>query len=308
MENHIDLKSKSHKFGGDWTETKLKVIANYLVSYTTALKNTPFKKIYIDAFAGTGYRTQSYGEEYNYFDLLTDEIVKKDTQKLLDGSARIALKTNPRFDKYIFIENNLKRCETLVKLKEEFPDQAKDIFIINEDANTAINNICNSKWYSQRAVLFLDPYGMQVNWKTIECISQTNAIDMWMLFPLGIAINRILRRNGKISEANRKKLDLFFGTTDWYNEFYTTNRQANLLENNEEDTFNKCSMEKIAEYINQRLNELFPGVSKKQGVLLNSKNNPLYLLCFAASNDKGKDIAIRIANNILGKIPHVTKL
>jgi hypothetical protein len=48
---------KAHSFGGDWTTTKLDVLAEYLRSYTTALKDKPskehpFAKAYIDAFAG----------------------------------------------------------------------------------------------------------------------------------------------------------------------------------------------------------------------------------------------------------------
>ena len=42
------------RFGGDWTEQKLEVVQKYLGAYTTALKNQPFKKLYIDAFAGSG--------------------------------------------------------------------------------------------------------------------------------------------------------------------------------------------------------------------------------------------------------------
>ena len=50
---------RAHCFGGDWTTAKLNVIAGYLQSYTTALKDKPskehpFVKGYIDAFAGTG--------------------------------------------------------------------------------------------------------------------------------------------------------------------------------------------------------------------------------------------------------------
>jgi hypothetical protein len=53
--------ARTHRFGGDWTTAKLDVIARYLASYTTALKDKPskehpFVKGYIDAFAGTGYR------------------------------------------------------------------------------------------------------------------------------------------------------------------------------------------------------------------------------------------------------------
>lgn len=42
------------QFGGAWTEEKLGILERYLDAYTTALKSTPFKLVYIDAFAGTG--------------------------------------------------------------------------------------------------------------------------------------------------------------------------------------------------------------------------------------------------------------
>lgn len=55
-------KDSTHRFGGDWTDAKLDVLAKYLKSYTTALQGKPtpeqpFRKAYIDAFAGTGTRT-----------------------------------------------------------------------------------------------------------------------------------------------------------------------------------------------------------------------------------------------------------
>ena len=40
--------------GGKWTIDKLDILERYLDAYTTALKNQPFKLMYIDAFAGTG--------------------------------------------------------------------------------------------------------------------------------------------------------------------------------------------------------------------------------------------------------------
>ena len=59
---------KAHQFGGSWTQAKLTVLARYLQSYTTALKekpskDRPFRKAYIDAFAGTGYREDRRVEE-----------------------------------------------------------------------------------------------------------------------------------------------------------------------------------------------------------------------------------------------------
>jgi three-Cys-motif partner protein len=46
-----------------------------------------------------------------------------------------------------------------------------------------MRKICDNDWRSHRAVLFLDPYGMQVEWQTIEAIAKTAAIDLWLLFP-----------------------------------------------------------------------------------------------------------------------------
>ena len=46
-----------HRFGGHWTEIKLDMLHRYLRFYMTALKQKPFGKIYIDAFAGTGFRS-----------------------------------------------------------------------------------------------------------------------------------------------------------------------------------------------------------------------------------------------------------
>ena len=48
-----------HRFGGDWTTKKLQILGGYLSAYTTALKKQNFRTGYIDAFAGSGYRTPS---------------------------------------------------------------------------------------------------------------------------------------------------------------------------------------------------------------------------------------------------------
>jgi hypothetical protein len=56
-------RGKAPQFGGDWTEAKLGVIAKYLRGYTRALKEQPFRKAYIDAFAGTGYRQTHRDDE-----------------------------------------------------------------------------------------------------------------------------------------------------------------------------------------------------------------------------------------------------
>jgi three-Cys-motif partner protein len=182
---------KSLRFGGDWTTAKLEVLAGYLQSYTSALKDKPspehpFRKGYIDAFAGTGYR-DAHGENDPSLSLLLPDLAEREPKDLLDGSARLALKAEPRFDKYIFIDRSPKRCAL-----------ADDIEIRQGDANEEIQRLCKANWTSHRAVLFLDPYGMQIEWPTIEAVAGTKAIDLWLLFPLGIGVNRLLKKSGDI--------------------------------------------------------------------------------------------------------------
>lgn len=295
-------KGKAHRFGGDWTSTKLDVLARYLASYTTALKDTPFRKAYIDAFAGTGYRTlRSSDVDPSPSGILFPDLAEAAPQELLDGSARLALKVTPRFDRYIFIERHAQRCSELEALREEFPDLAEHITISHGDANQSIRDICEKNWSAHRAVLFLDPYGMQVEWETIAAIASTKAIDLWVLFPLGIGVNRLLTKSGNIPPAWRKRLDTLLGTTDWHDEFYRPDSDQTLFPADEERVV-KATMETIGRYFIDRLKTAFAGVAEAPGVLRNSANCPLYLLCFAAANEKGAPIAIKIAKHLLKEV------
>ena len=110
------------QFGGQWTLRKLEVLEGYLQSYTTALKDKPtpqkpFRKAFIDAFAGSGYR--DVGSLETSQTPLFPDFTSDENQSLLGGSAKLALKTEPAFDRYIFIECSPTRCKQLEELKSE---------------------------------------------------------------------------------------------------------------------------------------------------------------------------------------------
>jgi hypothetical protein len=83
-----------------------------------------------------------------------------------------------------------------------------------------------------------------------------------------------------------------------YEEFYTIQTTRTLFGTDQEVVI-KASMETIGRYFNNRLRSIFAGVANLPGVLRNSTNNPLYLLCFAVGNPKGAPIALRIAEHLL---------
>lgn len=298
---------RAHKFGGDWTEAKLNTLRKYLSAYTTALQYKPrpesrFTKVYIDAFAGTGYRTSVLSDPTGAAELPFPDLAEAAPQALLDGSARIALKASPEFEQYVFIERHAGRCAELHNLKTEFPTLAPRIVVKQGEANAQIQALCRTtNWHSHRAVMFLDPYGMQVDWQTVEAVAKTHAIDLWLLVPLGIGMNRILTRSGDIPSEWRTALDRFLGTPDWYDAFYAVDQDQLLLGFDDEPRRVKASMEVMAKFFVDRLRTIFPGVAEP-GVLRNSANCPLYLFCFAAGNERGKDPALRIANHILKEI------
>ncbi len=284
-----------HCFGGPWTQEKLNRLSKYLSAYMKIFKANEqakyFSTYYVDAFAGTGHRIDN---EQPLDQCLFGDSDALEFQK---GSAVIALETEPPFDHYIFVDKKTEHIDELNALKQNY--SSIDIKIVKEDANLYLNNWCKCmNWRTSRAVAFLDPYGAQVDWETIKCIAATEAIDLWLLFPLGQAVNRMLtQKMPDPSWANR--LDRFFGTTEWRTEFYRPSNQMGLFDD-EEEIEKKATFDTIGKYFVKRLETVFEKVANRPLALCNSKNIPIFLLCFASGNPKGAKTAVKIANDILG--------
>jgi len=288
-------------FGGGWTERKLEKVRKYLPAYMSVLTGKGFTTGYIDAFAGTGYRElrNSCPEEPGLFGDLEDS----DIETYRDGSARIALETYPPFDKYVFIEKDADKCRKLEDIRAEHPELATKISIRNCDANTEISAMCAPQisWKRHRAVMFLDPFGMQVSWDTIKIIAATKAIDLWYPFPIS-SVNRLLENHFCQHKEFADCLDRVFGAIDWRDAFYRPSAQASLF-GDLPDLRKDASFSAIGDYIIARLKSIFPGVVEKPYILSNSKNSPLFMLCFAVGNPNPKALgpALRIARDILMK-------
>jgi three-Cys-motif partner protein len=286
------------QFGGNWTDEKLDRLRRYLAAYQQALKEQPFERYYIDAFAGTGYNMPKSAPD-DTSPLLAD-LVSPDARGFVDGSARIALQTKPPFDRYIFVERDPTRFAELTRLQTDFPHLKERVHLVNDEANGYLTSLCKScNWIAERrrAVVFLDPFGMQVSWRTIQVIAETRAIDLWLLFPLGIGVMRMLPNHGHIPPGWRHRLDAMFGEPDWYAAFYET--QPTLFGGADSVAVKRADYTAISRYFVKRLKTAFPYVAQNPLPLLNSTNCPLYLLCFAAGNPKGGPIAKRIAEHIL---------
>ncbi|NLV73830.1 MAG: three-Cys-motif partner protein TcmP [Chloroflexi bacterium] len=283
----------SQKFGGNWTEDKLNIFTSYLDAYLIALQNQEFKKIYIDAFAGTGEIETSDGGQY------------------LVGSAKRALSADKKFDRYFFIEKDEdKAAELWAMVDSEFPELKRSVSVYCGDANEKLEQIIREQeWRYNRGLLFLDPYATQVNWTTLETVAKTKSIDVWYLFPFS-ALERMLPKNGKY-EKWEDNINRLLGDTGWREEFYKKDPQMTLFDlfpdasdqNDGERKVKDANPDQIKEYILSRLETIFPCVSKHARIFRNSRNSPMFLFCFAISSDnpKAKGLALRIADNILKK-------
>ena len=269
--------------GGKWTIEKLDILEKYLNAYTTALKNQPFKLMYIDAFAGTG--------EIN---LLHED---EDAQAFIEGSARRAIKIADKpFDRLIFVEKDPQRFARLDSLRKENPGRV--IETENVDANSYLRYM-REDWREWRGVLFLDPFATSVEWSTIERIAGFNALDTWILFPVS-AIARIMpisKNPNDISDKWADRLTRVFGDESW-RELYSINPQQSLF--GDELQQRDSGVDGIVKIYKDKLQSLFgQRFMERSKTFTTSRNSPLFEFMFCAGNPSGATIAKRIAGHIL---------
>jgi three-Cys-motif partner protein len=280
-----------HRFGGQWTAAKLMALREYLQGYTTALKSKGFKLLYIDAFAGSG----SY-----------DPVSSNAASGQQRGSAHIALEVEG-FHRYLFIERKPKHCRQLEQLLQAYPQRS--CRVCEGDANEYLMRICREgDWRGSRAVLFLDPYGLQVPWSTLQAIAATKAIDVWYLFSLSGITRQLARSESRVDESKAASLDRTLGTTGWRQAFYSEPRMDDLFGHstgNERHADSKA----ITEFVTQRLKTAFPAVTDPAILRLSRPGHPasgapLYALYFMVSSPspQAQAVALRIAKGVLTKL------
>lgn len=285
----------THEFGGDWTNEKLTCLRKYLIAYRSIFTANKMARYYttyyVDAFAGTGTRNlPAQKADKNSYQLFGEIEETDDVNNFLDGSVKTALEIPSPFDKYLFIDNNPTYIESLNEIISGYRNLEKSIDIVLDDANDFLKKWCNNiNWKKHRAVVFLDPYGMQVDWKLIEILAGTKAVDLWLLFPLGMAVNRCLTKGSLPPKPWADALTKTFGTDEWKS-FYKQHTQRTLF-GEEELTEKTASFDDIEEFFVTRLEMVFKEVVKKPLKLMNSRNNPLFILCFASENKNGAKIA-----------------
>ena len=305
--------SDINQFGGSWTQTKLRILREYLERYTTVLKRQNFTLVYVDAFAGTGYINLNSGDDRQAEPVWGDELDDA-TKDLFKGSTRLALEVADKpFDRFLFVEQNPSFESALEGLKREFP--TREIQTWPGDANQVLQLWCEvqserlgTPWHGERAVIFLDPFTTEVEWNTVAAIAATKSIDVWILFPIS-ALTRNLPNERQPDSGNAAMLDRVFGGPEWI-DLYRIRQpepfQMGMFDQAEPDELTadggvvRDEQEAILRVYMDKLGSVFPAVAQSPKWFRNSRNSPLFAFMFAAANPgRGGQIALNIANHLL---------
>lgn len=281
-------------WGGPWTEKKLEAFSKYVWSYLTIMKKFPYwETIYFDGFAGSGTR-----EFQINIDLMKQLKITEEEEITYKGAAeRVLAFDKLSFDFYYFIDKNEASLANLkTKLDEKFKD--KRIEYRSGDANHHITELAKAlKTKNYAALVFLDPFGMQIDWKSIAELKSTRS-DVWILVPTGIIVNRLLDKAGKLEFS--EKLQSFFGLSveEIKAHFYEEKKVQTLF--GEEEIITKVSqpIEKIARLYAERMKTIWEYVTEDPLVLKNRNGTPLFHFVFASNNKNAKKIAKQIIENI----------
>jgi len=292
-------------FGGAWTEDKLDCIEQYASRYLQVMQRQHWAILhYVDAFAGSGKRELGSdvdtGQTFEVESLFGSQDDTEDAQGFLRGSVLRVLEASDSssrpFDQFLFIDAHNPSCEDLRKtISIEYPHLLDSIDVRCKDANLALTEyIDETDWSTTRSLVFLDPFGLEVQWQTIKALAATQACDVWYLFPLGGMIRMMEKSGKKIPELWRSRLNELLGTSEWYDEFYR--RERTLFG---EELRKDASTAHILDYVRSRLKQAFPAISNA-GVLRNSKGFPLFALVLAVANPspRARGAALSIGNHL----------
>jgi len=293
---------KPTSWGNTWTENKLNAFTKYVNAYLTIMDNNKgkygWKTIYFDGFAGSGdLKKKGALTPIETDDLfLLDFGIEEAETKIYKGAAERVLNIRKKFDYYYFIDLNKNSLERLQeKLKPYNMDYC--LQFREGDANENIKKLAEAlnKDKKLKALVLLDPFGMQINWESIELLKEI-ASDVWILIPSGVIINRLLDRKGDLVNIN--KLCSFFGMTEdeIRKEFYTEKVNQTLFG---EETKIQKSQEPIRKITNlyiKKLQSVWKYVTKEPLIMKNTKNVEIFHFAFASNKQAG----LKIAKDIIG--------
>ncbi len=262
---------------GYWSEIKLEILEKYAKPYTQILRARKLRPVYVDGFAGAGWHTA------------------KGADRVIEGSPMRALNVDPPFESFHFVDINGARTEELKRLSAG----KSNVFVYQGDCNDVLRNkvfphIDYAKY--MRALCILDPYGLHLNWETIQAAGKSGVIEIFLNFPvMDMNMNVLLHDSDRVTETHKERMSRFWGDSSWEQVAYQT--AQGLFGPMQE----KASNAEMAEAFRDRLKKVagFKYVPKPIA-MRNTKGATVYYLFFAAH----QKTAGKIVEEILARYEH----
>jgi three-Cys-motif partner protein len=290
---------KDHKENtvGPWAAQKLDALEAYLRYYNTALKNQPFTRVYIDAFAGSPVSrvrgSDVPPEPSPFFDEAEDFEAQ---EQFVFGSPLRALNIENGFHRHHFFDLNKSRVQTLRELFKA----TEGVTVSVGDCNPLIRELAKTLHARNvRGVAFLDPYGAHLEWETVEALAATRTMEVIINFPVAMAINRLITKSGDVPENWSDQLTRCFGTEEWRDIAYHVDKD---LFGQDIITKQGGVADRLLDLYVSRLRAIFPHIAAPR-LIRNTRNAPLYYLIWAGPNKLG----LKGANYILKQGEKVKK-
>jgi three-Cys-motif partner protein len=216
-----------------------------------------------------------------------------------------ALACDPPFHKFAFIEKAPSKAQQLRQLLREFP--TRDTVVQEGDANDLLPAYLKTLGRGDRAVVNLDPFGMDVHWSTLANIATSQIADVWYLFPLSSFYRQAARDARAIDASKAAALTRLCGPHDWRAELYAPSKQLDIFTGQGADQ-READAYRMADWFTNCLKQTFPGVAGPHILYLRrpdgSRAAPLFALYFLVSNPDGKAqaLAMRIAGAVFKRL------
>lgn len=299
----------SDDWGGHWTDDKMEIFIKYIKAYLTIMNKNPYFQLwYFDGFAGSGQiqiqeptnKKKKTHESVELFSSNADtdsSSIKK--RSIIEGIAPKVLEIDKpcSFDGYYFVELDKNKANSLQQMiKSRFPNKSNSCYVVSADCNEKVIAFADflRKDNKRRGLAILDPFGMTMNWSSIETLKNLGC-DIWILVPTDIGVNRLLKKDGDINEAWMLKLTHFLGLPkeEIKRRFYNEKVELTLFGESKQVQKVHKAIDKIAELYCERLKEVWQHVSKPFE-MKNATGSIMFHFIFASQVKAGVKIADEI--------------
>ena len=185
---------------GTWTLEKLAILLLYFHAFTSASEKAR-GGVYVDGLAGHG---------------LCEVRRAKSPPKFVWGSPLIAARTDPPFDKCVFIEANEPVSSMLRNRTRHYAERCT---VVEGDVNLILPKIMLEEVHRLAPCLcLLDPEGTELAWETVRSTALTpgrrRKPELLILFPSRWLL-RLLPTKGQVSAAHEQILDRMMPGPEW---------------------------------------------------------------------------------------------